>query len=254
LRSVYPNCSAYYRLKPVELVIAELRDHLSRSPAGLYVSFYDDVMMADKEWFEAFAVRYAREVKRPTFLTGRWELLTERTVPLLKKLRCIFLLVGVEVGNDELRRDLLKRNQSAALMLDRAELLRRHGIRYGLFTMVGLPTETMERALETVKLAARLRSNPLIGHHSIFYPFAGTPLHDQCARDGLISEREVHSYFEDTRLDMPAFSRRAILAAHRRFHWFRVAYWLAWKLPRVLARSLEASLDRLWFWGVERPA
>jgi radical SAM superfamily enzyme YgiQ (UPF0313 family) len=253
LRSVYPNPKAYYRQKTVDCVLEELKQQLGRASAGSFVSFYDDVMMADADWFEAFAKRYAEEIGRPTFLTGRWELLTERTVPLLKKLGCVFLLVGVEVGDEGLRRGLLNRNQSSAMMLERAALLRRHGIRYGLFTMVGLPTETIESARETVKLAARLRSNPLLGHHTIFYPFAGTPLHALCEREGLISAREVGSYFDDSRLDMPAFSRQAIMASHRRFNWFRIAYWLAWKLPRVLARWSESWLDWLWLWRVSKP-
>ena len=247
LRALYPNRKAYHRYKPVESIIQELTEHLSRPSKEHFISFYDDVMMMDKGWFEEFSHRYAEQINRPTFLTGRWELLTEHSIPLIKKLVCVFLLVGVEVGDEKLRRGLLKRNQSSQMMLERAALLRRHGIRYGLFTMVGLPTETMEGALETVKLAARLRANPLPGHHSIFMPYVGTPLYEQCEQEGLIRTREVGSYFEDTRLTLPSFSRQAILAAHRRFPWFRIAYWLTWKLPAFIARRLEAWLDRRWF-------
>jgi anaerobic magnesium-protoporphyrin IX monomethyl ester cyclase len=251
LRCVYPNGREYYRLKPVDQVIAELKEHLARGSRG-HIPFYDDVMMADSAWFEEFAARYEEEIHQRCFFTARWELLTEKTVLLLKRLRTLFLLVGVEVGDEELRRGVLGRNQSTQLMLERAALLRRHRVRFGLYTMVGVPTENVERALATVKLAARLRGNPVLGHHTIFFPFAGTPLHAQCEREGLISQRLVGSYFYDTRLDMPGFTREEILSAHQSFQSFQIAYRLAFAMPGGLARRAERWLDRRWHRKVGR--
>jgi len=253
IRALFPNRGDYYRYKSVDAVIGELTHYLDDHPKTRFISFYDDVLMADKKWFAEFAEDYAQKVNRACFLTGRWELLTEQTVPLVKKLNCLFLLIGVEVGNEKLRRKTLKRNQSDAMMLQRAELLRRHKVRYGLFTMVGLPDETLENALETVKLAAKLRGNQIIAHHTIFYPFQGTPLYERCDDEGVISDRRVGSYFEDTRLDMNQFSRHEIVAAHRRFRWYRFAYWLTYRLPRRLAQWLEERLDRAWLTPRARP-
>jgi radical SAM superfamily enzyme YgiQ (UPF0313 family) len=245
-RSVFPDSAGYYRLKPVDSIISELRDHMKRNPKTRFISFYDDVLMGNRKWFESFCERYTAEINIRCFMTGRWELLTERTIPLVKKIRCYFILIGVEVGNEELRCTVLKRNQKTQMMLERAELLRKNKVRFGLYTMVGLPTETLENALETVKLAARLRANLIFGHHSIFFPFPGTPLRDLCNAQGLISDRTVGSYFDDTQLDMPAFSQAQVVWAHRRFKPFRLAYWLASKLPRRLDALVERKLDRLW--------
>ena len=153
------------------------------------------------------------------------------------------------MGSEVLRREVLKRNQETEMMMERAELLRRHKIRYGLYTMVGLPTETLRSALETVKLATRLKGYLIMGHHSIFYPFPGTPLNDLCKAQGLISDRTVGSFYEDTRLDMPAFSREEVVWAHRHFMRFRLAYWMALKLPGRLALWAERKLDRSWMSG-----
>jgi len=207
---------------------------------------YDDAMMGNREWFAEFSARYARDVARRSFMTARWELLDEQTVPLLKKLRVVYTLVGLEVGDEQLRRDVLNRRQSDALMLQRGALLRQHGIRFGLYTMVGVPTETHEQALKTVKLAARVGGNPLLGHHTIYFPFEGTPLHARCKAEGLLSERRVDSYFSDTRLEMPGFPRQEVRWAHRHFKAFRLGYWLTSKLPRSLRQPLERALDRRW--------
>ena len=246
IRSVFPDHSKYYRLKPVDGIINELRDHIERNPKTKFISFYDDVLMGNKKWFESFCERYRAKIGIGCFMTGRWELLTERTIPLLKKIRCYFILIGVEVGNEELRCKALQRNQKTEMMMERADILRKNRVRYGLYTMVGLPTETLENALETVKLTVKLKGNLMISHHSIFFPFPGTPLSDLCKTQGFISDRTVDSYFDDTRLDMPAFSRAQVVWAHRRFTRFRLAYWLAFKLPKRLAALAERKLDRLW--------
>lgn len=246
IRSVYPDKNGYYRLKPVESFIGEMRDHIKRNPEIQNISLYDDVLMGNKKWFESFSERYKAEIDINCFMTGRWELLTEHTIPLLKKIRCFFILIGVEVGNEELRCKMLKRNQKTKMMIERAELLSKHKVRYGLYTMVGLPNETLEMALETVKLATRLKGNLVVSHHSIFFPFPGTPLNDLCEAQGFVSDRTVGSYFDDSRLDMPTFPRAQVVWAHRQFKRFRLAYWLILKLPRRLAVLIEKKLDRLW--------
>jgi MoaA/NifB/PqqE/SkfB family radical SAM enzyme len=246
IRSIYPDHSGYYRLKPVDSIISEMRDHVERNPRTKFIRLYDDVLMGNKKWFEYFCERYKAEINIGCFMTGRWELLTEHTIPLLKKIRCYFILIGVEVGNEELRCKILKRNQKTEMMMERAELLRKHKVRYGLYTMVGLPTETLENALETVKLAARLKGNLIVSHHSIFFPFPSTPLNDLCEALGFMSNRTVGSYFDDSRLDMPTFPRAQVVWAHRQFKRFFLAYWLVLKLPGRLVALVEKRLDRLW--------
>lgn len=246
IRSALPKNSKYYRLKSVDRIIGELQEHLKRYPKTRFISFYDDILMVNRKWFEIFCERYSKEIDIGCFLTGRWELLTKYTIPLLKKIRCYFLLVGVEVGNEDLRCKLLKRNQKTELMLERAELLRKYKVRYGLYTMVGLPTETLENALETIKLTVKLKGNLIVSHHSIFYPFPGTPLAEFCKSHDLISDRNVSSYFNDTKLDMPNFPRAQVLWAHRKFTLFRLVYWLVSKLPDWIAALIEKKLDLLW--------
>jgi anaerobic magnesium-protoporphyrin IX monomethyl ester cyclase len=252
ISQIYPNPQDYHRFKSVDAMIDELRAHLARHPAASWVALYDDAMMGNRRWFADFSARYARDVARRSFMTARWELLDEQAIPLLKKLRVVYTLVGLEVGDEHIRREVLNRRQSDELMLQRGALLRQHGIRYGVYTMVGVPTETHEQALKTVKLAARVGGNPLLGHHTIYFPFEGTPLHARCMRDGLLSERRVDSYFSDTRLEMPGFTRAEVRWAHRHFKSFRLGYWLTGKLPRSLRQPLDRALDRRWLRGGRR--
>jgi radical SAM superfamily enzyme YgiQ (UPF0313 family) len=216
------------------------------------LALYDDVMLGDRAWFAEFSAQYQQRIARRSFLSARWELLDEQTILLLKKLSVVYALVGLEVGDEQIRREVLNRRQSDELMLERGKLLRKHGIRFGVYTMVGVPTETHDKALRTVKLAARAGGNPLLGHHTIFFPFEGTPLHARCKEEGLLSARRVGSYFGDTRLDMRDFPREQVLWAHRHFRPFRLGYWLTDRLPRSLGRPAGQMLDRLWRLGGRR--
>jgi radical SAM superfamily enzyme YgiQ (UPF0313 family) len=252
ISQIYPNPQSYYRFKPVNAVIDELCSHLERHPSSSWLALYDDVMMGNREWFAEFCAQYQRRVARRSFITARWELLDEQTIALLKKISVVYALIGLEVGDERIRREVLNRRQSDGLMLERGGLLRKHGIRFGVYTMVGVPTETHEKALQTVKLAARAGGNPLLGHHTIFFPFEGTPLHARCQQEGLLSARRVGSYFGDTRLDMSEFPREQVLWAHRHFRPFRVGYWLTDRLPRPLGRPASRMLDRLWLRGGRR--
>jgi len=83
--------------------------------------------------------------------------------------------------------------------------------------MVGLPTETIDKALETAKLAAKPRRQIVIRHRSIYYPLPRTPPWKYCAPQGLLSDRKLNSYFEGTKLDLPEFTREQIVWTHRHF-------------------------------------
>lgn len=246
LSKIYPNPEAYYRFKPVDMIIGEIKDYLSLNPSELWIALYDDVMMGKKDWFNEFCSRYKKEINKSTFLTGRWELLNQSTIPLLKKISCRYLLVGVEVGDEQLRLEILSRKQSDKLMLERTAMLRQYKIMYGLYTMVGIPQETLSKALKTVKLSARITSNPFIGHHTIFYPFEGTPLYKVCEQRNILSERWVDSYFTDSLLDMDYFPRKQIVWAHKNFKKYCILYWLIFRLPGFVSTMLENKLDNYW--------
>ncbi|MEK6236959.1 MAG: FHA domain-containing protein, partial [Planctomycetales bacterium] len=43
-------------------VIGEIRDHIDRNPKIRFISFYDDVLMGNRAWFESFCERYKAEI------------------------------------------------------------------------------------------------------------------------------------------------------------------------------------------------
>jgi radical SAM superfamily enzyme YgiQ (UPF0313 family) len=57
--------------------------------------------------------------------------------------------------------------------------------------MIGLPTETKEEVLDTLKLNAIIRPNFI--KLMTFYPFKNTPIYDTCNDMGLINVRKKES-------------------------------------------------------------
>jgi radical SAM superfamily enzyme YgiQ (UPF0313 family) len=87
--------------------------------------------------------------------------------------------------------------------------------------MIGLPTETRENMMETVRLNAKLRS--YIVWVSTFMPYPGTVLHDFCVKNDLIDPGkwdEVRSYRGGSVLRETSFSRLDLEKIRVLFKWY----------------------------------
>ena len=82
--------------------------------------------------------------------------------------------VGIESGNETIRRDILGRKGSNDLIKNAIELLNKHDIRVSTFNMIGLPGETRNNIFETIKLNKELHVEA--NNVYIVYPYPGTPL------------------------------------------------------------------------------
>jgi hypothetical protein len=92
---------------------------------------------------------------------------------------------GVETGNEELRNRILKKNLTNAQIVEAARLLRKHGVKFGIYNMFGLPDETLATALETISFNQTLRPNYTI--NNIFQPYPRTEIADYVAERGLLA-------------------------------------------------------------------
>jgi hypothetical protein len=84
--------------------------------------------------------------------------------------------------------------------------------------MLGFPGETAELAEKTLELNRRIRPDHL--QISIFNPYPGTVLWDECIEQGLLPENAevMDGYFvPDTPLNMPSMTREQLQALHRKF-------------------------------------
>jgi radical SAM superfamily enzyme YgiQ (UPF0313 family) len=185
----------FVRRRGVESTIAMLKEIKENYPNVKYFTFVDDVFAIYSRWLADLAPLYAREIGVPFACTSQPLAFNEEIARLLKEMGCKVVKMGVESGNPRIRNQVLNRNIPDQVLIRDFKLSRDYGLKPQAFNMIGLPTETHENMLETVRLNAKLRA--YIVWVSTFMPYPGTVLHDFCVNNDLIDPQkwnEIRSY------------------------------------------------------------
>lgn len=193
----------FVRIRQPEDIIAEIGDLRGRYSGINTVSFYDDSLTINARWLESFCPQYRREVKLP-FSCAAFPLeLTDDTVRLLKDAGCFMVRVGVETASEDTRRLILNRPVSNRQISDAIDRLKSAGIKVTTYNMIGIPGETKDDVLET------LRFNAELGVHQVrlftLCPYQGTPIYNLCIEQGLLdlSTDRLPGYTTNTVLNYP---------------------------------------------------
>lgn len=202
LRSVYPNARDYVRLPPVEYAIGIIKNNLSCYPGVKGIIFADDLLIWHKEWFREFADRFHREINLQFTCNARVEYLTEDVCSILKKAGCSLVQIGVESGNQWLRRYMLNRRASNEQIVKAFELLKHFGIQRCSYNILGFPFETKKLMEETLSLNKRIK--PEWGGVFYFFPYPGTQLYSICKKFGLLakSSEKLSGYLEQPAINL----------------------------------------------------
>lgn len=205
-RALYPDPRDYHRTRSPEGAIAYIRALREWYPDVCELRFLDNVFGISVEWLREFGALYQREVGLPFACDERAELLTDETVRLLADMGCTQVYLGIESGDEELRRQALGRTMSNELLVRDIARLHAAGIGVFAYNMVGLPGETRATALLTPKLNADARVDDAC--ISVFSPYPSTVLYDVSIRDGSVVEPIDYSSL--TFLDQPGFGSREV--------------------------------------------
>lgn len=212
-KSLYSNKNKYLRMRSVDNLIEELKI-LKRDFEFDYVGFHDDNLTIYPDWLEEFSEKYSKEIGLPFYCAARPETCSEKNLDLLKKAGCFMVLIGLECGDEEYRKKMMNRKMTNKLIVDVCKRLKERKILIWTFNMVGLPGETRKHVLKTIFLNWKI--GPDFAMTSIFYPFKGTELGDQCYREGLVNLKKkeiIGSYANDTILDHPNLTSIEMKAA-----------------------------------------
>ncbi len=137
-------------------VIEEILDCKAKYPLNK-IFFNDDIFITQKDWLEEFAPLYSDKVGIPYACNVRANLVDEDRVRLLKESGCYLVMWGIESGNEKRRNEILHKNITNEQIRSAAALFRQHRIKMKSFNIMGSPGETLEEAVETVKLNAEVK-------------------------------------------------------------------------------------------------
>jgi radical SAM superfamily enzyme YgiQ (UPF0313 family) len=181
------------RTRSVDNLLAEIKYVRGRWPLK-YMQIDDDTFLLHKNvWLEEFAERLPREVGVPFMCNVRVDLVNAESVRLLKAAGCHAVWMGVEAGDERIRREALKRPHTDGEILAAVTLLRRRGIRVATQNLCGLPVPDPVAADEKT-LALNAACRPDFAWSSIFYPYPQTELGDRAVAEG---------YYDGSLADVP---------------------------------------------------
>ncbi|MCZ7584029.1 MAG: B12-binding domain-containing radical SAM protein [Deltaproteobacteria bacterium] len=215
----------YVRNRSVDNALGDLEEMAGRFHFQ-YINFRDDNFSWNRPWVMEFCEKYPQKYSWPFDCFSRSDTLDDDQMRALKEAGCRHVFLGLDAGNDRIRRDVLNKHTSAREMIDVCDKLNRLGIKAVVSNIVGLPHETPKDFEDTIEVNRRIHEKQVVFSPAfgaapkiwVFVPFPGTPLHEMCAKEGWL--REVPGDFRiyrETHIEMPQFTPKQIMRAYRNF-------------------------------------
>jgi radical SAM superfamily enzyme YgiQ (UPF0313 family) len=244
LKSIYPNPQSFVRFRSPDNVIEEIAEAIARNPGLEQVRFEDDILVLDRRWFRQFAALYRDHVRLPFICNARVDLLDEEMVSLLAAAGCSAVAMGIESGNAWLRRNVLNRNMADDKIRRAFELCREYGIDTVSLNMTGFPHETLEMALDTVKMNALVQ--PGLAQVTALVPFPNTRIFKVCADGGMLGAEDLDTMFSGrSSLKLDGMTREQVNMVCENFVLLMVWYRKLSAMPGPLGATAVKLLD--WF-------
>ena len=237
LHNLYEGKGNYHREKSVERIIAEM-NHYKKKYNFNFVQFTDETLLAmNEEKLIKFAKMYKEHINLPFYMMTRLETINEEKVRIISSMNlCKLIGIGLESGNEKIRRDVCKKFFTNKKVLEIAMILHKYGLRIATYNMIGLPSETREQIFDTIRLNKKIRSKPCIVY--FFYPFKGTPLRKLCEKEGYLAKEDKESRPTiDTMLKMPQISHKELKAIRKVFPIYLRTPKFLWSIIKICEKD-----------------
>ncbi|MBD3235395.1 MAG: radical SAM protein [Candidatus Eisenbacteria bacterium] len=245
LHRLYGRDEPLVRSRDPEEVCDEILE-VRRATLLEMVAFVDDSFTLDVDWLRRFAEVYKRRVGLPYSCNLRLDYCTPEVADLLADSGCALAFVGIESGDAEVRRRLLGRRMSNETIRTSVGLLHVRGLRTIAENMIGLPGESFEQALRTLRLNMELR--PTLANASLFTPYPDLPLTRYAIRHGHFAggvDDLGTNYYHHSLMRYPSRDARNRMVNVRCFFSFLARHPRFWPWLRPLLRLPPNALFRL---------
>lgn len=159
----------HVRRKSVDYVIGELHSILEHFDVNCFL-FTDDVFTIDKKWLAAFADRYSREIGIGYRCINHPNHIKEDVAGYLKQSGCVYVQLGFQTANADLRREVLNRRETNERIAQGVAILQRHGLPVAVDHILGIPGETEESIEESALFYRRLGVDFVAVYGLTYYP------------------------------------------------------------------------------------
>ena len=242
LAANYPNSKEYARVPSVEYSLKLIKRLLLQYPKTKFITFEDDLLIANKEWFNNFAEELNKKIGLPYRVCVRPELIDPSIIKVLKSSGCEWIYMGLESGNEYLRSHLLNRTYSNNLFIKKAQMIKKAKIKLYTFNIMGFPFETKEQMLDTLRL--NMAVAPHAGICTFFYPYKHTKLYSICQKNNLLKSEE--EMLEITNYNTkPAIKMSAVEERHCVYFQKMITCYLTRQRRRMLIKQLPFGMKKV---------
>lgn len=233
LKNVYKGQSLV-RYRTPRNVINECKEIISKYPTKM-IFFADDEFSLKLDRLEEVCSLYKKEINIPFHCQTRIDVLNEERIKILSNSGCRSLTFAIESGSERIRK-LLKRNMSNDDIILKCKLLYKYNIKFRTENMIGLPEETFEEAINTLRLNISVK--PTYAWCSLYQPYPGTELGNYCIKEKLLGKsiNDLKTMFsEDTSLAFSLEESNKIKKLQRLFSLF-VSFPFLFRVSTILLR------------------
>jgi radical SAM superfamily enzyme YgiQ (UPF0313 family) len=220
-RKLYADAGVgnFLRKKNIALVKKELEFYRDTWKAE-YFYFWAETFLTytDKE-FEEFIAMYDH-IRLPFWCQTRPETVNEYRIHKLKSVGLHRISIGIEHGNEEFRRKIIKRSLSNDAIVKAVSVIAEAQLPAGISVnnIVGFPDETPSLAMDTIELNRRIADKVDTMNCYAFVPYHGTQLHALSLERGYIDDDTPTACLTgDPVLNMPGFPKERIKGIMRTF-------------------------------------
>ncbi|MEE9514779.1 MAG: radical SAM protein [Candidatus Brocadiales bacterium] len=231
LNKLYRNNGGYYREQDIPRLIDEMIQKKEEYNLQFIYLVAESFLTTSKKRIAEF-VRLYPQVGLPFWIEARPESITEEYVDILETVNCEGISIGIESGNEEVRKNVLGRDVTNETMIKAFTLFEDSKIRVSANNIIGFPTETRENIFETIELNRQINSNGVMV--SFFSPYRGSSLREVCELEGYLKEEDIaRDYRLAPSLNMPQLSMSELSGLQRTFPLYVKFSKSEWPLIRV---------------------
>lgn len=222
----FSHVGRWLRFKSVGHIMDEIDFYIKEYNVEYFYFVSESFLAMPAEYKKEFYSSY-KKYRIPFWFNTRPETINYNDIRCLEDVGCHRISIGIESGNEEFRRMVLKRNYSNENILKAVNIVLKSKIQLSVNNMIGFPDETREMVFDTIKLNREFKAD----NHSIsiFQPFRGTELYDYCMSKGYWNPAKLCTEsFATPALEMPTLTKDEIRGLYRTFNLYINAEMIFW--------------------------
>jgi radical SAM superfamily enzyme YgiQ (UPF0313 family) len=227
--------SGYFRVQSAQTTYRQLKQ-LYDLHGATWFKFVDDTFLLPKiEHLEEL-----RDLIKPLNIKFGCSVMPNTIRPekvaLAREMGCVAMSIGVESGDPEIRKSVMRRYKNEEL-IERLKVVKDHGIRISTFNMVGFPGETREQAFRTIELNRKLGAEACNVY--ILYPYPGSPIAMKYDIPLRGEDGRIPDAIESGKLGLSQMSEEELEGIRQTFNAYLYAPKTLWPIVQLAERNTE---------------